>query len=250
MKANLICIHGNPGQPENFSEILKLEAFTNSNPIFFGAEEVTTLTLEEQFEELEEIVKAFDTPCDFLCYSWGSFLCLKFLLERGLRARRVIMINPTLSVKDGVSGILTILSQTPLINKLLFGVLAKSLAQDFVKKSFAPHSADPALSKKLTDKLQSAGVWCDAIVRKNEMAANPLEELSEIAEKILVIFGSDDQSVPFSSQRHVVQELQKYNHLEICEIKGAGHSLLWTHQDDVHKIITKFRGQNDGKSCS
>ena len=196
------------------------------------------------------MIKPFETPCDYLCYSWGSFLCLKFLLERGVKARQIILINPTIFSKTGVSGILTILSQTPLVSKLMFGALAKSLSADFVKKTFAPLKADPTLSKKLTDKLESARVWCDAIVRKNEMAGSPLEDLSEIAEKILIIFGSDDKSVPFQTQMQVVQELQKSNHLEICEVKGAGHSLLWTHGDEVHKLITKFRGQNDGKSSS
>ena len=246
MKRKLVCVHGNPGQPTDYSRILKNNLFQNFDHAFFDSSLNKSALLSDDIQQLASLFPD-DTEINYICYSWGSYLTLQYLIKSGKTADTIVMLNPTLYSSEGISPLIRGLAAIPILGNLLLGRLAPGLAGSFIEKSFAPESPNLEVSKELTEFLAKAAVWRRAMRRKEEMYQNPIKDIPKIANKIIIIRGKEDHSIAWNSQNAVVQLLQSHNTVSINAIDGAGHNLLWSHLPETVDVL---KGSDYGKSLS
>jgi 3-oxoadipate enol-lactonase len=83
------------------------------------------------------------------------------------------------------------------------------------------------------DRTQMAAAW------KETMAFDSRSRLAEIACPTLVVAGSVDRAVPL----HHAEMLHKGIHgSRLVVVDGAGHTLIWTHPEELARIAEEFLG--------
>jgi pimeloyl-ACP methyl ester carboxylesterase len=246
MSRKLICVHGNPGHPTDFFRLVREEFFVNREKSFFDGRVSENALLSEDFDQLSTFITE-EEEVDFICYSWGCYLTVKYLTAKRVKANTIIMLNPTLTVNEGVSSLVRGLAASPLVGKFLLARMAPKLTLDFIAKSFAPERPSMEVSNELTEAYSTSSMWHQAMIRKEQMFRSPILEIPKIANEIVLVRGDYDQSVPWDGQKPMVQFLQSQNSVTIKAIEGASHNLLWSH---LPKTVDVLRGSNNGKSDS
>jgi pimeloyl-ACP methyl ester carboxylesterase len=74
---------------------------------------------------------------------------------------------------------------------------------------------------------------------KEAMAFDSRPRLAEIACPTLVIAAADDQGVPIHHARMLHEGITGS---ELIIVEGAGHALLWTHPDELVRVVDRFLG--------
>ena len=235
----IVTIHGNPGHHRDLETAAKLLAPEGSSIEAFDLDRSRGYNHDNACTQLAPTLENGEQTT-LLTYSWGTYLAVTCLAARGLKVAQIIALNPTLHMSEAVSPAVSTLAKTPLVGSVLLGILNKSLTEDFCRKSFLPTTPEPDLEEAFQENLAKVNVWKRAIEVKNHQYANPLTSVPEVAGKIHLIFGDDDQSVSKEAQQPAMETLKKNNNVTTYDIKGAGHSLPWTHHNDLQNIFSKI----------
>ncbi|MFH0952932.1 MAG: alpha/beta fold hydrolase [Verrucomicrobiota bacterium] len=169
-------------------------------------------------------------------FSWGAYLACRFAERSPVKPDSLILLNPMLAVSSPVSPLMAALLNTPVLNALLAAALARVLPGGFVARVFAPESPEPSLRDQLVKQLSSPTLWLGALRYKLEQQRHPLGAVQAArCRRAVVLRGAADAVAPWEQQAGLLKDLGPS--LTVHTVEGAGHSLLWTHQDEVCAIL-------------
>lgn len=233
----LLALHGNPGAPSDFDLMAgRLHLGTDirfvASPRPPGGAEVSEV-VERLVDEVRELGPH---KLAVVGFSWGAYLACRFAESSPVKPDSLILLNPMLAVSSPVSPLMAALLNTPVLNALLAAALARVLPGGFVARVFAPGSPEPPLRDRLVKHLGSPTLWLGALRYKLEQQRHPLGAVQAAwCRRAVVLRGAADAVAPWERQVGLLKDLG--SSLTVHTVAGAGHSLLWTHQDEVCAIL-------------
>jgi pimeloyl-ACP methyl ester carboxylesterase len=184
-----------------------------------------------------------------LAYSWGGYLALRHAAGAARKPDAIALINPTLIAENPLSLFVRGLLSVPGLGPWLIGRTVGERARGFVEACFRPETPPDGLKDALIARLSDPGLWLGAAKYKALQQAAPLASLAEVpAQRLLVLRGERDEAVTWSTQEPILRPILKSVAVEVKTIPGAGHSLLWTHGDEVAAALLKLLGEVRGQS--
>ena len=242
----LLLFPGNPGFAEDFTPLLTALALPEQMAVGFYRMPLrhpgrTSILLagDRALAEAQMAEDGADLRANLygIAYSFGAYGALRWAKERGLKWRVLIVINPYFVGEKPVSKRQRLLAGTPLLGTLLLNRMAGKLARDFVARCFAPQSVDDASVSLLQSRLSRGSVWRSALHQKLIQERHPLRtSLRDTVDHLVVIRGAADSAVDSVVQEAVLEKIG-FHAQHIHTIDGAGHSLIWTNQNQVLPLI-------------
>lgn len=205
----ILCLHGSPGGPEDFSLIKKMINDPSADFI-----------VPDRYQK-EEMPKEVDV---IIAYSWGSAV----YLQSNIKAKKVIFISPFVFGKKKASDfIATLLSHFP------FSILANKGIEKFLKESIHPAEVNAKYyqqKKHLQDVLPQA-------LREKELITREQISKKESPPEYLIIYGKEDLISTFDNQ---IKPLADTLNAKKEYIEDGGHALCWSHPKELTTIIKNF----------
>jgi 3-oxoadipate enol-lactonase len=170
---------------------------------------------------------------DVLGYSQGGAIAQQFALDWPKQCRRLILACTyafnMATPREWVEG-----HATPFLMRTLG---ARRFAQLVVSQGGKELGKDGAewLASLLADqdpKLMAAA-W------RETMAFDSRQRLAEIACPTLIVAGAQDRAVPMHHARMLYEGIRDS---QLVVIEGAGHTLIWTHPDELVRVTEAFLG--------
>ncbi len=213
--------HGSPGSPRDFFH-LKL---VMPDYEFYSRDRV-----------YDKLNKLEDDGIVELGYSFGSYYALLSAAENLNKTKHIFLISPYLIPEKATSfAVKAILNIGPLRN-LILNKKAPSAIEELLEKSSYP-SAIPEIYKKDAVEYLDPKRLGHAICEKN-IDSHTIHQLFRELEKrkipITIIYGKKDKT---SREETQVDVFLKYKNINIEFIETGGHALLWTHTNEIKKII-------------
>ena len=242
----LLLFPGNPGFAEDFTPLLTALAPPEQMAIGFYRMPLrrpgrTSILLagDLALAEAQQAAGGGDLRGNLhgIAYSFGAYAALRWAKERGLKWRTLILIDPYLVGEQPVSMQQRVLAGTPLLGTALLNRMAATLATAFIARCFAPQPVADEAVALLQSRLSRGSVWRSALHQKLIQERHPLRmNCRDTVDHLVVIRGADDSAIPWAPQEAVLQKIGfSAQHVHI--VTGAGHSLLWTNQDQVVPVI-------------
>jgi pimeloyl-ACP methyl ester carboxylesterase len=225
---NLICYHGSPGLPRDFSLVEKMLAGEFQNVISRARKGYPEYTNTE-----------FKMDGIRLGYSWGSIESMRDALTQNTRG--LLLVAPYL-FQNGKTGLLkkAVLS-TPIVGNYLISKSAQKIIEQFLNKSCDPHPVPKEL-KQTAQELENPRVLKTAALEKDITSDEVTKLLKQIKSKTIkvgIIYGDQDKTSSIQEQIDPIKNILNPDFEHI--IKGAGHAIPWTHSNELAKAILKFK---------
>lgn len=236
MSHTLITVHGNPGYAECFDNITSNCQHNFDSVRSFKLDKSKKFKIEDAFQQLDSL-RGNSEKISFLTYSFGTYLAIHYLKSRNALAETFVSLNPTVTSKEGMSGLIGGIASTPVLNKVFFGLLSGKLVADFCDKSFAPEEISTEAEVAFTRNLSNAETWIRAIEVKNYQHANPLNVDAQFAKSFLALVGTQDTAVSIDDQQDELNRIKEVSDYKLINIGGAGHALPWTQFDNIKTHI-------------
>jgi len=223
----IICFHGSPGLPEEFTELAK----------FFPENQIITFS-RKGYPNSNDFQ---DTPApkNFIAlgYSWGNIPAIQYIMKNKSQAKGLIMVAPYLYSKNNL--LKTRLLTLPILSNILFFFFGKRIITGLLKKTSYPLPVPPSY-QKLIKKLSEPILIKTAILEKEKNSINNtmLKALGNATIPVGIIWGSDDLTSTKSKQITPLYQFIKPVLEE--QLQNAGHAIIFTHPKHLAKFITNF----------
>lgn len=136
------------------------------------------------------------------------------------------------------------LAKVPILGDYLMAVFGDKVILAGVKEAFVDFENLPQFEEKFKVQLRYAGLQRAILSTLRYMDMNSLSEtyqrVGRQQKPVLLLWGDNDQVLPFSNSDKVKQAIP---HLEFHEIAGAGHNLGYEFSDTVNPLILDFLAQ-------
>lgn len=230
MAITLVCFHGSPGTPADFSLLERQLQGKFSKPVKM---------VREFRSGYEGGVVSTVKDSIVIGYSWGSVEALRRAAESD-DVRGVVLISPYLFPENRLSFFKKILLHTPILWKLLLKLMSNGIIDSFLNKSSSPEPV-PEEYRKSAEALKDINILRRSALEKEQGGFSPILALQRISGRsipVALIWGDLDQT---SSERQQLEPIRSVVPLRLeNKIKGAGHALVWTHPGQVAQFILKF----------
>ncbi len=238
----LLALHGNPGTPDDFADLASrceaAEVRCVAPALSWGPDGLTGL-----IADLDAVVAdAGPGPLVVVGYSWGAWAALQYERHGARPPDAIVLVNPYLVSTRPVSPFVERLSTAPVLGRAALGLAAPRLTAAFLRDVFAPASPPDSLAAAWTARLRPSDVWQAALRRKAAQGRHPVPPVPRSSCPILVLIGSEDRVADWGEHRRALDPGRP--RVDLHEIEGAGHSLLWTHSDEVVSRIETWTREN------
>lgn len=232
----MVCLHDNPLNGQEFEPLVPLlkergiQAVLHKRPIK-GSK------LPPLLQSIHATAKVSGGgPFGLIAYSWGAYLALAYLKQFPENVTSLILLNPRL-VADQTKRPDKILLATPLLRTLVLKLRCRSLAADYIRRTFSPDFPSAQIQAGMESFLSQAQVWKGEAVYQDLLREKPLpSDYSGIHIPVKVLFGKQDCVAPIDSQLPILEKLPR---LDAVLVPDAGHALPWTHSVLVADTILK-----------
>jgi len=242
----LLLFPGNPGSAADFASLLAAVDPKRQAAVGFyrmpldRCDEPSMLAAADlALAEAQAAAGGVDLRGDLVgvAYSFGAYMALRWAKERGLRWRTLVLLCPTLVSERPVSPLQRVVLGTPLVGDVVLRAVAPKLAAGFVATCFAPGSAADGEGMMLQARLAHAPIWRAAMQQKIVQTRLPLEgSYQDQVQRLVVLRGGADAAVPWPTQEAAMERIGlKAESIHV--LAGAGHSLLWSHRDQVVPLV-------------
>jgi pimeloyl-ACP methyl ester carboxylesterase len=221
----LVCYHGSPGLPDEFS------------------------LLRRALPEMEVIAQArlgypnykrsdLTSPALALGYSWG---CVDALLEcaESERVRGVILVSPYLFPKSRLGPLSEAAIRLPWIGNALLRQAKERIHSQMFEESRSSHGI-PSAYWEMAERMTSPPILRRAILEKQietKAIFESLEKLRGRGLRVGVICGKRD-----GTQGEQSAQIRKRLDLSFeHEVEDGGHALIWTHPEEVARAVRRFQ---------
>ncbi|KYG60377.1 AMP-ligase [Bdellovibrio bacteriovorus] len=227
----IIALHGNPGHPEDWT-LLK-EAVQplgyNLHAVKADSDEWLNLLTQDSSKKI------------LLGHSWGGYRILKTLPAYEKYVEQVILVTPYLKPEREISPIAGALLKLPVLGDALIKSNFAKSKDSFLKDLFHPWSlADHPYLQKITERFDW-NLWQKTAFNKMKMQDNPWTSKDVVKTPVTVVYGSDDKITDESIQNQIVTQYPAH---KIVKTAKAGHSLLWSHIQDILKVLQEKPGMS------
>jgi pimeloyl-ACP methyl ester carboxylesterase len=231
----VLALHGNPGSPDDFA-LLEARCEAQEVRIVAPALEWGPAGLEGLIVELDALVaREARTELAVVGYSWGAWLALHWVAETVHAPSVVVLVNPCVIPTNPVSPLTAAIVEAPGLGRVLLGLAAPRLARHHIRSVFAPAAPPDSIFAAWRERLQGADSWAAALRRKRGQQGRPWPRGAAPRAPVRVLVGAEDRVAPGAGQ---IRELRAaFPGLEVREVPGAGHSLPWTHAEEVLRCL-------------
>lgn len=223
----IIALHGNPGHPEDWSEVKRLLPPGNE-----------LLALDAYDPGLVKKLQSLTGPFILLGSSAGSYTIMRHLPLIADKVSGIVFVTPYFSSEKPLSGLAKTLLGIPVLGGKLIESSKRKSVVGFLEHMIEPQKiTDHPYYPKFLERLQRTDLWAKTVRRKIDAENYPLR-ISPAAYSIPVIalWGKEDKtSVPVRQSSY----LRAFSRVENREIVRGGHALLWSHPADVVSAITQ-----------
>ena len=221
----IACHHGSPGNARDF---LHLKLITPELH-FVSPDRV----LENQSTELSECVYQ-------LGYSFG---CYHALIEanKNPKTKIIFLVAPYLFIDKKISPIMKSLLGFGVFKNQLLPKLANAKIEKMLLDSSHPKRV-PKHYKKDAETYLEGERLAHSLLEKDidqGLVEKTLQELEKKNIPIIVIYGDSDLT---SKKDQQISPLLKYQNVSLSMIQNGGHALIWTHTEELSKIINSTLG--------
>ncbi|AFY02756.1 alpha/beta fold hydrolase [Bdellovibrio bacteriovorus] len=222
----IIALHGNPGHPEDWSLLQK-----SLDPNAYRL-----LAVEADSEEWIRLLTQDKSKKILLGHSWGGYRILKSLPKYQDYVEQVVLVTPYIKPERPLSAVAKGLLQLPVLGDKLIQSSHTKSKDGFFADLIHPLKADalPYLAK-VQERLQDWKLWQKTVSNKMKMEAHPWSAGDVCKVPVTVIYGRQDKISQDQAQNEIVS---KYPSHKIVHVDNAGHGLLWSHVQDILKILT------------
>lgn len=229
--------HGSPGLCSDFdkvsnilSNISQVDVHRSGYPApsFFGRTNQVHQEGDGQISDQKQILVG---------YSWGSIPCLRdaYLMQKNTLA--IVLISPFLNPYGTVKRWQRLLCKTWAGRKIIEGK-ANSIVEQFLDKNSCngPYSKEYMELGKI---LANPDILIPSILEKYEKTPSINDITSQIKDiPLLVLWGNKDDIGDLPQAIRFLED--RFTSVLKRELRGAGHTLLWTHAKDIASIIEEF----------
>lgn len=231
------------GIPELPSDFESVQEFLKSS----GTENLLTYKKPDQISSLSALIDDLESflaknvgtgqVVNVVGYSWGCFLISTWLPKTRFVPQYIIFVAPTLKVKEPTSPVVYALTGLPVVGKILIKKKVESIKDEYLQKSFSPSKAKSFLSDEDLQLLSQPETWQAALRYKRLMEdAETREQWNLPCERLTVIYGAEDTSVPPLSVEKSVEQMVGPTITKI-KLENAGHALPWTHSKEIAELL-------------
>lgn len=234
----VVALHGNPGSPADcdpLRDLLELgpgvEFLAPPRPAEGCAVDVLVRSLAGQVRQKPPERLAL------IGFSWGAYLACRLCADEAIRPDVMVLLNPFLVDASPLPDWMRVALATPVLRAWLLR-LASGRREAFVDKMFLPVRPAPELRSAMAQRLRGPEVWEGALRYKAEQGLAPLASVPRAAcGSMVVIRGEADAIADWGAQRGALAGFESSPGAEVHVVPGAGHSLLWTHGEEVGRIL-------------
>ncbi len=189
--------------------------------------------------QLDELLKAvhIGAPIDLAGISFGGSFITSFADKYPARVRSLIYFDPSIRRPYQLS----LIEDIPPVWNYLTAVLDERFWADGQLGDFLHPERFPGWATRYQDQMQYKGF---RRARLSEMASNTdvdqTEQLKRVGEHpraVLVIWGQQDNTVPFEESEWLMKSLPNGR---LVPIESSGHLPQWEQPDEVHRELINF----------
>ncbi|KHD87765.1 MAG: AMP-ligase [Bdellovibrio sp. ArHS] len=227
----IIALHGNPGHPEDWT--LLQEAV---QPLGY-----TLHAVKADSDEWLSLLTRDSSKKILLGHSWGGYRILKTLPAYEKYVEQVILVTPYLKPEREISGVAGALLKLPILGDALIKSNFAKSKDAFLQDLFHPWSlADHPYLQKITARFDWR-LWQETAFNKLKMQNNPWTPQDVVKTPVTVVYGSEDKITDESIQNQIVTQYPAH---KIIKTAKAGHSLLWSHIQNILEILQEKSGMS------
>jgi pimeloyl-ACP methyl ester carboxylesterase len=194
---------------------------------------------EMYVRQLAELLDAahINGRVDLAGISFGASLITSFADKHAERVRSLIYFDPSIRKPYQLS----LVEDLPPVWNYLTAVLDERYWAESQFGDFLHPERFPDWAERYRDQMQYKGfrrARLSEIVSNNNIdQMDQLIRVGENARPVLVIWGKQDNTVPFEDSEWVLKALPRGR---LVEIEGSGHLPQWEQPDQVHQELLKF----------
>jgi pimeloyl-ACP methyl ester carboxylesterase len=189
--------------------------------------------------QLAELLNAaqISGPIDLVGISFGGSFITSFADKYPDRVRSLVYFDP--SIRMGYQ--LGLIENMPSVWNYLTVILDESSWADGQLADFFHPEHFPDWASRYRDQMQYKGfrrARLSEIVSNNNIdQSDQLKRVGENSRQVLVIWGKQDNTVPFEENEVFMKALP---HARLVAVEGSGHLPQWEQPDVVHPELIKF----------
>ncbi len=203
----------------------------------------TRYTPELFLRQLDNLLETLEVPLpfDLVGLSMGGAIAAGFLARHPEMVRKPVLIAPA---GFGELPSSSKLVRIPLFGDGLMALIGGALLKRGIKRELeGDERAIQSIGEVYDEQLSSSG-YMRALVstlRHGPITgqAETYRSAGEHVEEGLLIWGAEDQVVPFEQHRAIIERVPG---LRLHQIEGAGHAVNVTHAEQVNEAILTFLG--------
>ena len=232
----LIALHGKPGSGEDWQPLLDALELDDAWSVWTPTRPVEGASLSDLIATIDlHITEVRPERVVVLAYSWGCWLALQHALIGARAPDGLVLLNPYLVAESPISPVARAVLAVPGLGGWILSRSAPQRAADFVAKSFAPATPEPALASAMIGRLSRGRVWRGAVVATQEHVAAPLPHLGDFLIPTLALVGENDTVASAPIHGPALPR-----NAEVQQIDGAGHALPWTPHSQVVPALQRW----------
>ena len=195
--------------------------------------------------QLAELLDAahITAPVDLAGISFGASLITSFADRHADRVRSLIYFDPSIRKPYQLS----LVEDLPPVWNYLTAVLDERYWAESQFGDFLHPERFPDWAERYRDQMQYKGFrrarLSEIVSNSNIDQTDQLTRVGQNPRPVLVIWGKQDNTVPFEDSEWLMKALP---HGRLVEIEGSGHLPQWEQPEQVHRELLKFlsRGLN------
>lgn len=250
----VLMLHGNPGNGLDFDAVA--EEFVKNGFRCIVPDRpghAKNLSLPNFVNDKNTAIATYNELIDTLCegrayivgYSLGSYYALKIATLYPKKINGIGVITPLIFSKDtDKASQIPKIAKLPVIDKILkkiFPMLAGKKLKDHFEKVYIPQVLDEEKKKKLMDEFCSLESIVSVTIDKNEFIEAPIEsaKLKKLEIPCAAIGAKLDAVVNSTGEADKLKLIMRDNAYNES-INDAGHAAIFTHAQQISKIIINF----------
>jgi acyl-CoA synthetase (AMP-forming)/AMP-acid ligase II/pimeloyl-ACP methyl ester carboxylesterase len=223
----IIAVHGNPGHPEDWTEVKKLLPKDHE-----------FLALDAYDPDLRKKLISLKGPYFLTGFSMGCYSIMKCLPEIKDKVSGIVFVAPYFIPEKPLSVLAKGLLGIPFLSRKLIESSKRNSVAGFLDDMIAPQKlSDHPYYKTMLTRLETTDLWTKTVKRKIDTENNPLSGNFLYPIPVIALRGKEDKT---NSREKQTSVLKAFSSLENKDLTQGGHALLWSHPDDVANALTKL----------